>query len=251
LLLHQAKQPQNSATPSCGKAARKKTASVAPNTRKPNLEKPVIKRIVVLNRSIPPRDCLAFLDAPAIEQIARQHIQRLTGLAAGRASRIVDKMPDNYMYLGFIAVLFPRAVLIHCRRNFRDIAVSNWMTDFRRIKWANDAGHIATRIHQYERLMNHWRATLPVPVVDVDYEETVSNLEVVARRVVAACGLDWEPACLDFHRNERPIRTASLIQVRQPIYTQSVGRWKNYECTLGELFEQLPDECATVHDSRH
>ncbi len=74
----------------------------------------------------------------------------------------------------------------------------------------------------------------------VDYEETVEDLESVARRLIAACGLAWEPACLDFHRNERPIRTASVTQVRQPVYTRSVARWKKYESDLGELFAVLP-----------
>ena len=113
------------------------------------------------------------------------------------------------------------------------------MTDFRTIRWANDPGHIASRFHEYRRLMDHWRAVLPVVVHEVDYEETVDDLEAVARRLVAACGLDWEPACLDFHRNERPIRTASVTQVRQPVYKRSVARWKNYENSLGSLFTKL------------
>ena len=83
-------------------------------------------------------------------------------------------------------------------------------------------------------------AVLPVPLYEVDYEETVADLEGVARRLVAACGLDWEPACLEFYRAQRPVRTASLSQVRQPIYSGSVGRWKNYESALADLFARLP-----------
>ena len=88
--------------------------------------------------------------------------------------------------------------------------------------------------------MDHWKAVLPVPIHEVDYEETVTDLESVARRLVAACGLAWEPACLEFHRTERPVRTASVMQVRQPVYQRSVARWKNYEPALGELFAALP-----------
>jgi hypothetical protein len=84
-----------------------------------------------------------------------------------------------------------------------------------------------------------WRAVLPVAILEVDYEETVRDLESVARRLVAACGLEWKPACLDFYRNERPVRTASLTQVRQPIYQGSVARWRNYEPALAELFAAL------------
>lgn len=195
-----------------------------------------------LGRSAPPLDCVPHLDAIAIQRLAERHDNHLQKLADSRAMRVVDKMPDNYMYLGLLAALFPHAVLIHCRRDLRDVAVSCWMTDFRSIRWANDPGHIAARFRQYRRLMDHWRSVLPVPIHEVDYEETVTDLEAVARRLVAACELDWEPACLEFHRNQRPVRTASVVQVRQPIYKQSAGRWRNYKSTLGDLFAGLPAE---------
>jgi hypothetical protein len=88
--------------------------------------------------------------------------------------------------------------------------------------------------------MAHWRQVLALPVLEVEYEETVRDLEGVARRLVAWCGLDWEPACLNFHEARQPVRTASVAQVRQPIYHRSVGRWKHYEKRLGPLFAQLP-----------
>ena len=116
------------------------------------------------------------------------------------------------------------------------------MNDFRKIRWTNDPEHIASRFEQYRRVMDHWRRVLPVAIHEIDYEEAVADLEPVARSLVAACGLDWEPACLEFHRTQRPIRTASRTQVRQPIYTQSVARWKNYEHELAELFAALPRE---------
>jgi hypothetical protein len=144
------------------------------------------------------------------------------------------------MYLGFIAALFPNAVLIHCRRDLRDVAVSCWMTNFRSIRWANEPDHIATRFAQYRRLMDHWRSVLPVTIHEVDYEDAVADLPGVARRLVAACGLEWEPACLEFHRARRPVRTASVAQVRQPLYTHSVARWRNYERPLAGLFARLP-----------
>ncbi len=92
--------------------------------------------------------------------------------------------------------------------------------------------------------MDHWRADLPVAVHEVDYEDTVTDLEPVARRLLAACGLDWDPACLEFHRTARPVRTASLTQVRQPLYTSSVARWKHYEGALDGLLAALPSEGA-------
>ncbi len=212
-------------------------------------------------RSESSMQCIPRLDAAAIRRLAQQHLDRLAALAVGNvlhgvpnlsrngtesvpynggALRIVDKMPDNYLYLGLLAAMFPRAVFLHCRRDLRDVAVSCWMTDFRSIRWANDPAHIASRFCQYRRLMDHWRAVLPVEIHAVDYEEAVTDLEAVARRLVAACGLEWEPGCLDFHRTRRPVRTASVVQVRQPVYRKSVARWSHYEHELPELFAALP-----------
>ncbi len=153
-------------------------------------------------------------------------------------------MPENYLYLGLIAALFPRAKLIHCRRDLRDVAVSCWMTNFRHLRWAADPEQIVLRFHEYGRLMAHWKNVLPVPVLEVDYEDTVADLEGVARRLVAWVGLEWEPACLAFHETRRPVRTASVMQVRQPLYTRSVARWKHYEEDLGAVFERLGEPAA-------
>jgi hypothetical protein len=192
----------------------------------------------VLNVRRPPLDCLPALDEPATRRLANGHLARLR-LLNEQALRIVDKMPDNYLYLGLIAALFPRARIIHCRRDLRDVAVSCWMTNFRQLHWAADQDHIAARFRDYRRLMDHWRGVLPVQVFEVEYEETVADLEGVARRLLAWCGLEWEPACLDFHQTTRPIRTASVTQVRQPIYKRSVARWKHYEPALAPLFDRL------------
>src|SRR5262249_11936243 len=149
-----------------------------------------------------------------------RHIFELNKLNVSEA-HVADKMPDNYLYLGLLATLFSRATFIHCRRDLRDVAVSCWMTAFRHINWANDPEQIAARFLDYRRLMAHWREVVPLPVLEVEYEETVADLEGVARRLVSACGLEWEPACLAFHKTRRPVRTASVTQVRQPIYTGS------------------------------
>ena len=179
------------------------------------------------------------LDRETARRLASRHLERLCTLSP-QALRIVDKMPDNYLYLGLLASLFPRAKLIHCRRDLRDVAVSCWMTNFEQIRWANDQRHIASRFHEYQRMMEHWRKVLPVPLLEVDYEETVADLEGVARRLVAWCGVEWEPACLDFHQTKRPVSTASTVQVRQPVFRTSVGRWKHYEQSLSTLLSALP-----------
>jgi tetratricopeptide (TPR) repeat protein len=183
-------------------------------------------------------DGLARLEAAGARRLAATHLDALRALDA-TAPRVVDKMPDNYLYLGLLAVLFPQAKFIHCRRDVRDVAVSCWMTNFRHIRWASDMDDMVSRFRDYRRVMDHWRRVLPVPLLEVDYEETVADLEGVARRLVSWCGLEWEPACLAFHEGKRPVRTASVSQVRQPIYTRSVARWKHYEPALGELFARL------------
>jgi len=196
----------------------------------------------LLNRALPPLACIAHLNSAATRELALWYEDRLRELDGGKAARIIDKMPDNYLHLGLLATLFPNAVLIHCRRDLRDVAVSCWMTGFRTVRWACDTRHIASRFQQYHRLMNHWRTVLPIPIHVVDYEETVADPEGMARRLLAACGIAWEPGCLDFHRSPRPVRTASSIQVRQPVYRSSVGRWKNYESELADLFAALPQD---------
>jgi tetratricopeptide (TPR) repeat protein len=189
---------------------------------------------------------LQAIEADGVGRLAQRQLERLSALNRS-AERITDKMPDNYLYLGFLATLFPRARFLHCRRDLRDVAVSCWITQFRQIPWANDAEHIASRFDQYQRVMEHWRHVLPLPVLDVDYEDMVEDLEGVARRVLAFCDLEWEPACLDYYRTHRLVRTASVTQVRQPIYRRSVARWRNYEKALKPLFARLgfADEATT------
>jgi tetratricopeptide (TPR) repeat protein len=197
----------------------------------------------VMSREATPIECIPNVDRATASRLAQRHLERLRALD-DQAPRVVDKMPDNYLYLGLIATLFPRAKLIHCRRDLRDVAVSCWMTNFRHIRWAFDPGHITSCFREYRRVMDHWHQVLPVPLLEVDYEETVADLEGVARRLVAWCGLEWEPACLAFHQNRRPVRTASVSQVRQPIYQRSVARWRHYEKALGGLFAELSGDLA-------
>jgi hypothetical protein len=182
-----------------------------------------------MGRHGPPMECVGVLDERSLKRLAGEHLAKLHALDLGRHDRMVDKLPDNYLYVGLLAAMFPGAVFIHCRRDLRDTAVSCWMSDFRSIRWSNDEGHIASRFRQYRRLIEHWERVLPARLLPIDYEETVSDLEGVSRRLLDACGLEWEAACMDFHRTQRVVRTASLSQVRQPIYTRSVGRWTRSE----------------------
>jgi tetratricopeptide (TPR) repeat protein len=189
-------------------------------------------------------ECVAALEPDHLKELARRHLEGLQEIVNRseldtRPDRIVDKMPDNYLYVGLIALLFPRATILHVRRDPRDIAFSCWITSFRSIRWANDLDHIAGRFEGHRRMTEHWNRVLPGRVHEVVYEQLVENFEPEARRLIHLCGLEWEPACLEFHKTVRPVRTASVTQVRQPLYRKSVARWTHYEETLGSLFERL------------
>lgn len=191
-----------------------------------------------MNMQAAPSVCVPHMTPEIVQRAGKEHLARIRALD-GTADRIVDKMPDNYMWLGFIAAVFPKAKIIYSKRDVHDIAVSCWITNFKQIRWACDQDDIAGRIKNHLRVMDHWKKVLPIPVLDVEYEQTVEDLEGVARRMVEFCGLDWNPACLAFHESKRTVRTASLSQVRQPVYKKSVQRWKNYDEALKPLFNVL------------
>jgi hypothetical protein len=195
-----------------------------------------------------PVDAVPLLDAPTIRELALRHERRLRDLDGGRARRVISKMPEDYFYLGLIALMFPRAVVIHCRRDLRDVALSCWFTNFTEVLWANHQEHIASRFEGYRRLMEHWRDVLPstLELHDVSYEDAVDDLEGVARRLLSAIELDWDPACLEFHRTRRPVKTASQVQVRKPIYRGSVGRWKLYKEEFAGLFAQVEPQAGIL-----
>jgi tetratricopeptide (TPR) repeat protein len=193
----------------------------------------------VLRHQIEPLSCLQGLTRDAIQACANWHLDQLHGLDGGQAVRVVDKMPDNFLNVGWLAILFPKARFIHARRDVRDVALSCWMTNFLSSPWARALDTIAARIRDYQRIMAHWRKVVPTPILDVDYERLVADQEGESRKLVAWLGLDWDPACLEFHRSQRLVKTASVTQVRQPIYSRSVGRWKHYQTTLAPLLDVL------------
>jgi tetratricopeptide (TPR) repeat protein len=193
-------------------------------------------------------ESVRWVDRNSLRQAAEHCLEQLQMLGTSPTKdlpiRIVDKAPDNYLAVNLLAALFPRARFIHCTRDVRDVALSCWLIQFAEVNWANDMDCIASRIHEYRRLMEHWQRVLPVPIIEISYEALVANLETEAKRLVDACGLNWEPACLAYHETRRSVHTASFAQVRQPIYTGSVGRWRHYADALAPLFARL-DESAS------
>ncbi len=157
------------------------------------------------------------------------------------ARRVTDKMPFNFLFLGYIHRLFPHARIIHCRRSPIDTALSIYLTRFAGTHdFACRRADIVHYIREYQRLMAHWREVLPpYRFLEIDYETLVADQEAVSRSLVAFCGLGWDDACLDFHSHDRGIVTASAWQARQPVYQSSAERWRRYEPWLGELRQLL------------
>ena len=154
--------------------------------------------------------------------------------------RVVDKMPGNFMHLGYIELLFPDARIIHCKRNPLDTCLSNYFQNFSRsLQYSFNLAHLGVFYRNYVRMMEHWRGIITIPMIEVQYEDMIADQECGSRRIVEFCGLEWDEDCLDFHKSGRYVATASYDQVRRPIYKSSVSRWKNYEEYIGSLIDAL------------
>ncbi len=171
-----------------------------------------------------------------IASMSEDYLARLTATAGG-ATRVVDKMPGNFLYAGLIHAALPRARIIHMQRHPFDTCLSIYFQNFYNIgPYANDLGDLAHYYRQYQRITDHWRAVLPATsLFEFPYEALVADPEGWSRRMVDFIGLRWDPRCLDFHQTDRVVITASRWQVRQKISTQSVERWRNYESFLDPL----------------
>jgi hypothetical protein len=153
---------------------------------------------------------------------------------------VTDKLPFNFMHLGLIPLIFPNATIVHCRRDPLDNCMSCYFTSFsEEIQFTNDLGRLGSYNANYHRLMEHWKDVLPIRIFDLRYEDLISNTELTIRNLLLHCDLDWEDACLKFYLTERGIRTPSRWQVRQPIYRNSVARWRNYQQHLDPLKRAL------------
>jgi hypothetical protein len=142
--------------------------------------------------------------------------------------------------LGMLKASFPNARFVHTVRDPRDTALSIWFQQFDgRLGYAADLGDIAFHYRQYRRLMDHWRGTFAESIFDADYDAYVQDPREVTERMLAILGLDWHEGCLDFRANPTRVRTASVAQVREPVYLRSSGRWRNYERRLAALAPDL------------
>jgi tetratricopeptide (TPR) repeat protein len=173
-----------------------------------------------------------------LREIAEGWNAALQHAAAGH-SRVTDKMPSNFCILGLIQVCLPNARIVHVRRDPRDTSFSCFATPFSEELWYSfDLGDIGHHYLSYLSLIDHWRKVLgPEKIIEVEYEQMAREPERATRELLAALDLEWDPRCLDFHKASRKVSTASVYQVRQPVYTQSIGRWRHFEKHLTPLLE--------------
>ena len=180
-------------------------------------------------------DCLQSLSASSLSRMAEAYLQRLCRQAPG-AARITDKMPQNFLYLGLAQAMLPGARVIHCVRDPVDTALSCYFQHFKdTLAFTTQLDWLARWTADYQRLMAHWDATLSLPILHVPYAQLCQDPQGWAAKIVDFTGLDWDPSCLESHTHKRVVRTASYAQVRQPIYTTSIGRSSAYARHISEL----------------
>ena len=184
--------------------------------------------------------CLDGLTQDVVDEIADRHLRKLRSLVSKDEACVTDKMPLNYLHLGWIKLLLPQAIIIHCRRDPLDTCFSCYANSFSSMQgFTTDLDELGRIYLQYVRLMSHWRDELEIPMLEVEYEELVHNQEAVSRQVIAYLGLDWEEACLRFHESSRVTLTLSEGQVRQPMFKTSIGRADRFGAHLDPLREAL------------
>jgi len=184
-------------------------------------------------------NCAVDLDVDTRESLALQYLDCLKEVSK-TAARVTDKMPNNYLHLGLIALLFPNARIIYCRRHAMATCFSIYQHDFvGSHPYAYDLKKLGQRYCNHERLMSHWRDVLPMPILEVVYEDLVQDQGNQSRRILDFCDLEWDDRVLNFYETTRAVQTASTWQVRQPIYTSSLANWSNYAEFLNQLKESL------------
>lgn len=180
---------------------------------------------------------IARLSAQQLNTYSIRYLKNIDGLDSG-SRRVIDKMPQNFLHLGHIALMFPNAKIIHCKRNALDTCLSCYFQNFTAIQAHTfDLEALGHYYVEYRRLMAHWNCVLDIPVYEVDYEKLVSSPNEEIAGILEFCGLQPEADCFSFHENRRAVRTASYGQVRRPIYSSSVERWRNYENYIEPLID--------------
>jgi tetratricopeptide (TPR) repeat protein len=186
-------------------------------------------------------DCLQGLTSGILDRHAGRHLQTLQNLAP-RAARVVDKCPHNFLHLGLFSLLFPAARAIHITRDARDTCLSIYFQIFSpQHAYASDLTRLGRHYRTYRALVQYWNSVLDLPILNIRYEQLLAEPEDTVRSLLEFCDLPWNEGCLKFYETRRDVNTPSYDQVRQPLYTQSVGRWKHYATHIGKLTRALQE----------
>ena len=191
-----------------------------------------------LNYASPCPDLITLIDRKTIEECAARYLEELA-LYSTTAARITDKLPGNFVRIGLIKTLFPEARIIHCQRNPLDNCLSLFFHYFAALTCSFELTELAQYYLDYQRLMSHWQKLFPGEIFNVQYEDLVMNQESVSKQLVDYIGLEWDENCMEFQNNDRNVMSPSNLQVRQPIYKNSMNRWKLYEKHLQPLINVL------------
>ncbi|MFQ6004559.1 MAG: sulfotransferase, partial [Woeseia sp.] len=185
-------------------------------------------------------EVLREMNTEQLASISKSYVEQTAPHRREELPCFTDKMPANFPHAGFIHLILPNAKIIDARRDPVDTCVANFRQLFAQgKKQSYDLQELGEYYLQYRRVMDHWDEVLPDRILRVQYEDVVNDLEAQVRRILGYCELPWEDACLNFFESERAVNTASAEQVREPIYKDAVGYWRNYEPQLGELLEVL------------
>ena len=186
-------------------------------------------------------DNLAAMSPEDFGKFGADYLARATASMPTNMDSFTDKMPDNIAYVGLIHLALPNARIIHARRDPMDNCFSCFERSFIfGLEYSYNLRELGRYYRASEDLAAHWREVLPPgAMLDVQYEDVVADFETQARRLLDFCGLEWDDACLAFHEVERPVLTASVAQVRRPLYKSSVGRWRAYQDQLKPLLDAL------------
>jgi tetratricopeptide (TPR) repeat protein len=186
--------------------------------------------------------CMSLCDKEIAGNYAEEYLREIQR-HSGSANHITDKNPGNFHRIGLIKTLFPEAQIIHCQRNALDTCTSIFFNHFvEGNEYSFKLEELAQYYLDYEKLMKHWSGLFADDILTVQYEELIKNQEETSRTLIEHINLQWEDACIDFHLNTRAVRTASSVQVRQPLYEKSINRWKHYESQLAPLIDILADK---------
>ncbi len=184
-------------------------------------------------------ECMQYMDSEKMNKMAVAYLNRLDQ-GNNNCTRVIDKMPHNFLNIGLLCLLFPKARIIHCMREPADTCLSIYSKSFINLHaYGTNLRTLGQYYQEYLKLMEHWRDVFPERIFEIKYEDLVSDQEYYSRALLKYCGLDWDDQCLEFYNSKRTVVTASYDQVRRPIYNTSVEKWRKYEKFIQPLLKEL------------